>query len=495
MRAYGLIPQPVSITPGSGAFALMAGSRILVEPGTAELAAVGRSLAERLRPPTGYALPVLAVPGTPSPGDLVLTTAGSDLALGEEGYELAVTSDYAKINAPRPAGLFWGVQTLRQLLPPAVESPDLRPGPWAIPACTIRDRPHFPWRGMMLDVARHFFGVGDVRRLIDLLATYKLNRLHLHLSDDQGWRIEIRSWPRLAEVGGSTAVGGGPGGFYTQAEFAEIVAYARARCITVVPEIDMPGHTGAALASYAELNCDGVAQALYTGTEVARSILCTGREITYRFVDNVVSELAALTPGPYLHIGGDEVPLSTDLAGYAAFIERVQTIVHRHSKQMVGCEEIAVARLLPSTVVQHWASGLAVKAVSRGARVIMSPATRAYLDIKYDAATPLGLDWAGLVEVPDAYAWDPATQLPGMGEGNILGVEALLWSETLRSRADADYLAFPRLLGLAEIGWSPAAGRSWEEYRARLAAHGPRLAAMGVEYYRSPAVAWGELNR
>jgi hexosaminidase len=489
VQTHCLIPQPVSVAPADGAFALTATARILVEPGVDELAAIGRSLAERLRLPTGHALPVLAARRTPAPGDLILTTAGSDATLGEEGYELVVTPDYVKIAAPRPAGVFYGVQTLRQLLPPAAERPDRQPGPWLIPALEVRDQPRFPWRGFMLDVARHFFWVDEVKRLIDLLAAYKLNTLHLHLTDDQGWRLEILSWPRLAEVGGSAAVGGGPGGFYTQAEFAEIVAYAQERCVTVVPEIEMPGHTGAALASVPDLNADGIAPPLYTGTEVGRTTLCAGKEITYRFVDDVMRELAALTPGPYLHIGGDEAFL-TDPADYTAFVERVQAMVHSRGKRMVGTEEIALARLLPSTAVLHWASGLASRAVPQGAKVIMGPATHAYLDMKYDASTPLGLDWAGHVEVPDAYAWDPATQLPGVGESGVLGVEALLWSETLCSRADLETMALPRLIGIAEIGWSPAAGRGWEEYRVRLAAHGPRLEAMGLHYHRSPAVPW-----
>jgi len=342
----------------------------------------------------------------------------------------------------------------------------------------------------MLDVARHFFGVDEVKRLIDLLAAYKMNVLHLHLTDDQGWRIEIRSWPRLAQVGGSTAVGGAPGGFYTQAEFAALVAYAQERYVTVVPEIEMPGHTGAALASYAELNADGVAPPLYSATEVGQSTLAIDREITYQFVEDVVRELAEMMSGPYLHLGGDEA-WSTDPADYVPFVERVQAIVQKHGKRMVGWEEIARARLLPSTVVQHWASGLASQAAAQGAKVILSPATRAYLDMKYDASTPLGLEWAGHVDVPDAYGWDPATHLPEVAEGDVLGVEAPLWTETVCSRADVEFMALPRLLGIAEIGWSPAAGRFWEEYRHRLAAHGPRLEAMGRQFYRSPAVPWG----
>jgi hexosaminidase len=342
---------------------------------------------------------------------------------------------------------------------------------------------------MMLDVSRHFFGPEEVRRLIDLLALYKVNRLHLHLSDDQGWRIEIRSWPNLALYGGSTQVGGGPGGYYTRQEYADLVAYARSRYITVVPEIDMPGHTNAALASYPELNCDGVARPLYTGTEVGFSSLCLEKEVTYRFVDDVVGEIAALTPGPYFHIGGDEA-MATPLPAYIAFVERVQRIVQAHGKQMIGWEEIAQAPLLPTSVAQVWHGGMGRQAVQQGNRVIMSPAFKAYLDMKYTPETPLGLNWAGYIEVRDAYEWDPATVAEGIGEEHILGVEAPLWTETVQTRADIDWMTFPRLIGYAEIGWSPAEGRNWEEYRVRLGRHGPRLTALGVNFYRSPQVPW-----
>jgi hexosaminidase len=342
----------------------------------------------------------------------------------------------------------------------------------------------------MLDVARHFFGVDDVKHLVDLMALYKLNRLHLHLTDDQGWRIAIRSWPRLTSVGGRTAVGGGAGGHYTQRQYADLVAYARDRFVTVVPEIDMPGHTNAALASYAKLTCDGVAPPLYSGIDVGFSSLCIGKELTYTFVDDVVREVAALTPGPFVHVGGDEAK-ATDPRAYVDFLERVEQIVRSHGKRMVGWEETARSRLHATSVVQHWYdAALAARAVGQGAKVIMSPAAKAYLDMKYTPDTELGLVWAGTTDVRDAYTWDPATQVAGVSERDVLGVEAPLWSETTKTIADVEQLAFPRLIGHAEIGWSPRQGRSWKEYRWRLAAHGPRLRAQGVAYHASPQVPW-----
>jgi hexosaminidase len=297
----------------------------------------------------------------------------------------------------------------------------------------------------------------------------------------------INSWPNLATYGGSTEVGGGRGGYYTQADYADIVAYAQSRYITVVPEIDMPGHTNAALASYPELNCDGIAPPLYTGTEVGFSSLCIGKELTFTFVDDVVRELAALTPGPYIHVGGDEAH-STSPDDFVRCLERVQAIVQAHGKQMVAWGEIGRIKLLLTSIAQHWHSDMARTAAQQGVKVIMSPASRTYLDMQYDASTPLGLHWAGYVTVEDAYTWDPATEVPGLTESDILGVEAPLWSETLQTMDDIEFMAFPRLPGEAEIGWSPAAGRRWDEYRLRLGAHGPRLAAMGVHFYPSPQI-------
>lgn len=379
-------------------------------------------------------------------------------------------------------GKYYAIQSLMQLLPARFD------GKADIPAVRINDRPRFKYRGMHLDVSRHFQPVEFVKKYIDQMAQYKFNTFHWHLTDDQGWRIEIKSWPELTRIGGQTAVGGGPGGFYTQAEYAGIVAYAAARYVTIVPEIDMPGHTNAAQAAYAELNADGQARQPYSGIEVGFSSLAIDKEITYRFIDNVVGELAALTPGDFIHIGGDEAH-STAKGDYVYFIERVEGIVSAHGKRMVGWEEIGQAELEATSIAQHWAPGHAAAAVAQGAKVILSPAPLVYLDMKYDETTPLGLNWAGYVGVRTAYDWEPATLLAGVGEGDILGVEAALWSETLETIDDIETMLFPRLPGVAEVAWS-AAGRDWDGYRLRLAAHGARLMEMGVNFHRSEEVEW-----
>ncbi|HET7458413.1 MAG TPA: family 20 glycosylhydrolase [Gemmatimonadaceae bacterium] len=442
------------------------------------------------------ALPTGVEPHRVGPGDLPpALSIGLRLdpwrapELGGEGYEVTITHDGATLVAAQPAGLFYGVQTVRQLLPYTVEHRAAVGRTLAMRTGRVVDVPRFAWRGAMLDVSRHFLGADDVKRYVDAMALYKLNRLHLHLADDQGWRIEIRSWPELTRVGGSTQVGGGPGGFYTQAQFADLVAYAAARYVTIVPEIDMPGHTNAALASYPVLNCDHVAPPLYTGTAVGFSALCVERDSVYTFVRDVVREIGALTPSPWFHVGGDEVH-RLGPGPYRQFVDSVQSIVTAAGKVMVGWGDIAPAALDPSTIVQHWVVDSARLHTARGGKVILSPARQTYLDMKYDSTTALGLRWAGLIDVRHAYEWNPLESDGGLPESSILGVEAPLWAETLVKREDYEFLAFPRLPALAEVGWSAASRRDWSEFRRRIAAHGPRLSALGVNFYRSPEIPW-----
>jgi hexosaminidase len=317
--------------------------------------------------------------------------------------------------------------------------------------------------------------------------------LHLHLADDQGWRIEIKSWPRLATFGGSTEVGGGPGGFYTQDQYRDLVAYAASRHITIVPEIDMPGHTNAALASYAELNCDGVAPPLYTGIDVGFSSLCVNKDITYKFLDDVLGELAAMTPGPYLHIGTDEAQATTP-ADYLTFMGRVLPIVAKHGKIVTGWHQFAVANPPTSALPQFWGTENVdddvAAAAARGNKIIMSPANKAYLDMKYNKDTKLGLDWAGFIEVADAYGWDPGHYLQNVAESSIQGVEAPLWAETIVDSNDIEFLAFPRLPAIAELGWSPQSTHDWSSFRTRLATQGPRWDVLGINFFRSAQIPW-----
>jgi hexosaminidase len=487
-----VVPEPVSLTSASGdAFVLLDSTTIVVDAGNADAARIAEQLAALLRPSTGFAIPVSSGGASVRGAIALRLSADAALGAGPEGYQLTVWRDSVRVTANAPAGLFHGVQTLRQLLPPQIESHmRLDQVAWMVPTVTITDRPRYAWRGAMLDVARHFFTVREVKQYVDLLALYKLNVLHLHLADDQGWRIEIKSRPKLAAMGSGTQVGGGPGGYFTQDDYAEIVRYAQERYVTIVPEIDMPGHTNAALVGYPELSCSVRPSVPYTGTDVGWSTFCANKEETYALVDDIVREIAALTPGRYFHMGGDENPILSH-EDYTKFVERTQDIVARYGKQMVGWEEIARARLRPTTLAQAWATdSVAAAALQYGAKVILSPGKRTYLDMKYDAATELGLTWAALIEVRDAYDWDPATYMKGVTEPDIVGVEAPIWSETLRNITAVEYLAMPRLPALAEVGWTPQSSRNWDSFRTRLAAHAPRWNILGVNYYRSPQIPW-----
>ena len=499
---HHIIPVPASVVPDSGApFTLTAATVIVVPSGAGQAGRAGAALATLLRPATGFVIPVVAADNGAAPRGAIVLRLDSAARFGAEGYDLVVAADSVRITAAAPAGLFYGVQTLRQLFPAGIEAEQfaIRAAvPWSVPAGRVVDRPRFAYRGAMLDVARHFFTVDEVKQFIEVLALYKLNTLHLHLTDDQGWRIEIRKWPRLTEVGGRSEVAGRAGGYYTQGDYAEIVRYAAERFVTVVPEIDMPAHTQAAIVAYPELGCGRAipdtslnvpVPGLYAGIQVGFSALCHEKETTYGFVDDVVRELAAMTPGRYLHLGGDEVAVLTH-EQYATFVERVQDIVAKYGKTMIGWDEIGRARLSPGTVAQMWRADTSMAAARQGAKLILSPATKAYLDMKYTPATELGHRWAAFINLQTSYEWDPVAHFPRVTEAGVLGVEAALWTETVRNLGAAEYLVLPRLPAIAELGWSPATTHDWERFRTRIAAHAPRWRLLGINYYPSPEVLW-----
>ena len=492
-RVVSLIPAPLSAREaGSDSFVVRDSTPIVIAADApADVERVAHQLAEMLAPAAAAGVKRLAAGDQGASGSIRLVIAAD--TLGTEGYTLSAGRDGVTLSAATAAGLFSAMQTLRQLLPIDVEHRAATGRRLIVPGVQIIDRPRYAWRGSMLDVARHFLSVDNVKGYIDAMALYKLNTLHLHLSDDQGWRLEIKSWPNLTRIGGSRQVGGRAGGYYTQEQYADLVAYAADRFITIVPEIDMPGHTNAALASYPELNCDGIAPPIYTGF----SALCASSDTVYRFIDDVVREISALTPGAFFHMGGDEVEKLPHDA-YLRFVERVEGIVRAHGKRMVGWGEIAAARIDAGSIPQHWrpartrASDSSRVHASRGGQVILSPAHHAYLDMKYDSSTVLGYTWAAVIEVRDAYDWDPDALLAGVSGRSVLGVEGALWSETIERGTDFEFLAFPRLIGLAEVGWSPQAARNWDAFRLRLAEHATRLSALGINFYRSPQIPWRE---
>ena len=383
-----------------------------------------------------------------------------------EAYRLSINRREIRIQGASPAGVFRGIQTLRQILAASNSAPQ-QPIK-VLPLGVIEDWPSVSYRGTMLDVARHFFTVDEVKRYIDQMAQYKINTLHLHLSDDQGWRIEIKAYPSLTGIGAATEVGGGSGGFYTQEDFLELQAYAAQRFIQIIPEIDMPGHTNAAIVAYPELNGNGKTVSPYTGTAVGFSTFDARNEAVYTFVDQVVKELSSLSTSPYFHLGGDESHV-TSKEDYLYFVERVGQIIRTHQKTPIGWDEVAQTDLGPGSVAQFWASEKnALAAVDKKMKVLMSPAKKAYLDMQYDSLSPYGLHWAGYISVQDAYNWDPLSYVPGLDADQILGIEAPLWSETISDSSGLEYLAFPRLICVAELGWTPQSLRSWEDFNRRL---------------------------
>ena len=461
-----------------------------------------------LPPVAGGPRPVVPPRGTPGPDTIALAVDATRSDLGSEGYELTVTRKRATVTGGDRRGVLWGVQTVCQLL-----AADTEPAA-SLPALTIRDRPRFAWRGLHLDVARHFFPVMFIERLLDLMALYKLNTFHWHLTDDQGWRIEIRSRPRLTEVGSRRSAtplphdrhqsDGSPyAGHYTQDEVRRVVAYAAARGITVVPEIEMPGHALAALASYPELGCSGSGYQVGTTWGIESEVLCAGRESTFTFLEEVLSEVLELFPSRFIHVGGDECPkqswrecrhcqerraaegLRDEDELQSWFIRRIDTWLAARGRRLVGWDEILEGGLAPGATVMSW-RGIegGVAAASSGHDVVMSPNTHCYFDYyqsRDTAAEPPAI--GGYLPLRQVYDFEPVPPAIDAGRAaHVLGVQGNVWTEYIPNEEQVEYMAFPRALALAEVGWTPAERRSAAGFAERLRAHRPLLDRLGVNY-------------
>ena len=528
-----IVPAPASMQVGTGWFTLTPQARIAVSGGAAALA-VGQDLAAYLRPATGYPLPVVS--GHGGSGDISLAM-GAAHAVGTdpdgEGYRLDVTTSDVQLSAGSAHGLYNGIQTIRQLLPGWINSSAVVPGPWEMRAVHIVDFPRYSYRGVMLDIARHYESPSAVEQLIAQAASYKFNVFHLHLSDDQGFRIVINGFPRLTQVGGRGSVGTDgrkkdPGGFWTQAQYRQVVAFAQAHFMTLIPEVDSPGHNNAIIMSEyddvtnpllhgpADINCSDKHPPVWNYTEdVGYSALCPDSQNTWTIMTAIIDQLSAMTPGPYYDLGGDEVP-STILtqSQYADFLNREAPIVRAAGKIVMGWADIAGpgTSLGTPTIAEYWnpASGsqsgteTATEAVAKGMQIVMAPANHAYLDQKYSAGSKgkipakLGLSWACNTgcDVDQFYNWDPGSYVNGVTDRNVIGIEGAMWGETVPTLSDAEYLVFPRLLALSEVGWSPAADRTseqspaYQDFIGRLAAQGARLQTAGVNFYPTPEVPW-----
>ncbi|QNN46559.1 beta-N-acetylhexosaminidase [Thermomonas brevis] len=401
-----------------------------------------------------------------------------DAALGGEGYRLAV-ADGIVLSARTDAGLFYAVQSLRQLLP-AQAQPDYR-----LPHLAVVDVPSYPWRGVSLDVARSFLPMAYLERQIDRMALFKFNRLHLHLTDDQGWRIEIKRYPKLAEIGGASAVKGGRAGYYTQEQLRRLVAYAQARGVTIVPEVDMPGHVQAALASYNELACDGVRNlSPYDGVDVGFSVLCLDKpDVVYPFVRGVLEEVLAIFPSREIHIGGDEIKHPR----YSDFVARTAAMVEAMGRTPIVWEEGSVADTSPGVLLQLWNDDYDIApAVAKGHPLILSPCSYFYIDHGNYAGQPETYDWCRKEGVPLAriYGFDPAAFK------SAVGVEGALWSEWVHADATVDNRLWPRLAAVAEVAWTPASRRDYAGFAQRMGALRPHLDALGIRYHPEPDLGW-----
>ncbi len=480
-----IVPLPNSVQATGSGFGLYSGTSITFSD--PDLATLSTELSRRIQDKIGRTS-VHEEDRLKTTIQLVLDDSLSNTS--SQAYKLNIKNDSIQIIGQTQVGLYYGINTLLQLIPDTPNDTLYQKPLWIIPTGEINDAPQLAYRGMMLDVARHFFSVEEVKRVIDYLAKYKFNRLHLHLSDDQGWRIEIKAYPNLTALGAQSEVGGGPGGFYSQEDFKDIVAYAQAHYIQIIPEIDMPGHTNAASLSYPFLNGNGKKLAPYTGMKVGFSTFNTRQDTVYSFINNVVKEIAAMSPSPYFHIGGDESHV-TKKADYIYFVQKVQDIVAQNGKQMIGWNEIAQAKLNATSVAQLWSNvDQAKQAAERGCPIILSPAAKCYLDMKYDKNSKYGLNWAGYISLKTAYDWSPESYVPGLSPTQLLGIEAPLWSETISNNAELDYLLFPRLLAYAELGWTKQSNRNFEAFVQRVAKQQRFFDQHDINYYACPEVPW-----
>ncbi|MCL2185412.1 MAG: beta-N-acetylhexosaminidase [Treponema sp.] len=485
-----IIPKPIFYVKTMGMFKLVSKSKIIVTADDNEIQNevkqnIAEYLANILSASTGFNFEIVLIDKTDLSNYLsnnIILCIDKKESFLDEAYIINIDKKCINITACEPAGLFRGVQTLRQLFSESIESKSLvKDRKWKIACCKIIDGPAYEYRGLMLDVARHFFNKEAVMRQIDHASLYKINKLHLHLTDDQGWRIEIKSRPALTEIGSlGSAYGTNPGGFFTQEDFIKIAEYAAKRYIEVIPEIDMPGHMNAALASIPELNPDGKLAKPRTDTKVGVSTLMCHSDATFKFLEDVIKEIAAISPSKYFHIGGDEADVTT-LSEYSYFFERLIPIVKKYGKTTIGWRPYDCTDAVDGdAVVQNWfliQDGFYfIK--NKKLKTILSPAV-AYLDQKYNKNTRIGFKWRGLISLEKSYDWYPSKISPAT---DILGIESALWTETIVTEDDIDYMLYPRLLANAEAGWTAENLRDFSDFKKRLKKHFARLDVLGVKY-------------
>ena len=518
-----VIPRPRDISMGQGTFEISPEFRVLVDDDASDVKGFAEYFAEKLRHASGFEVPVGDYNGEEDGSmALILSLNPSEENLGKEGYLLEVKTDGLDLRANRPAGLFYGIQTIFQLLPAEIyaESPVKKDIHWALPCLNIRDVPRYPYRGMHLDVCRHFFPKSFIKKYIDLLALHKFNTFHWHLTEDQGWRIEIKKYPRLTEVGAfrkETLIGHARekphkfdgkryGGYYTQEDIKEIVAYARERFITIIPEIEMPGHSMAALAAYPELSCTGGPFETATQWGVFEDVYCAGNDRVFDFLEDVLTEVIDLFPGTYIHVGGDECPkvrweacekcqarireqgLADEHELQSYFIRRIEKFLLSKGRRLIGWDEILEGGLAPEATVMSW-RGMegGIEAAKEGHDVIMTPTSHCYFDYYQADPEDEPLAIGGLTPLKKVYAFKPTPgELSPEEAKHILGAQGNVWTEYIDTPEKVEYMSMPRMYALAEVVWSPEKARNWKGFVDRLNSHFKRLDAMGVNYRKGP---------
>ena len=511
-----IIPQPVQIEQEKGSFTLLPTAEINYTGGEWAKNEAG-FLAGMLRPATGF--PLETKEGSDGAISLVIDTT---LDMNQEGYILTVGKRKVTLTACTPAGLSRGFQTIRQLLPPQIESDTVvRNVKWKMPCLSITDYPRFTWRGMHLDVSRHFFDVGFIKQYIDILAMHKINVFHWHLVDDQGWRIEIKKYPRLTETGawrvdrealpwdsrqpqqpGEKAT---YGGFYTQEEIKEVVAYAAERHINIVPEIEMPAHVSSALAAYPELSCTGGPFTVPPGgVWPITDIYCAGKEETFAFLEDVLTEVMELFPSPYIHVGGDEADktewrkcpycqarirkegLKDEAELQSYFIKRIERFINSKGRHLIGWDEILEGGLAPEATVMSWRGfegGIAAAKAKHN--VVMTPSSYCYFNVYQGDPANEPVSYNGLLTLKKVYSFEPVPEELTPEEARyIIGAQGCLWTEMVTKGKTAEYMILPRLTALSEVLWSTPESRNWEDFNDRLIRMTERFDEKGWVYSR-----------
>jgi len=500
------VPAELTVTDPEGTFTLKNSTAIYAD---ADFSVAADLFAVRVKNSTGFNLSVKE--GAAGANSIELVKDQSITA--SEGYTLTSTADRVRIAASTPAGAFYGIQTLLQLLPAEIVSPSkVSHIAWCIPLVSIKDEPRFSYRGMHLDVSRHFFDVDVVKKQLDVMAMFKMNRFHWHLTDDQGWRIEIKKYPLLTEIGSKRIGGDGKeyGGFYTQEQIKEVVAYAAERQIEVIPEIELPGHAMAAISAYPEFSCTGGPFTPRIIWGVEDDVFCVGNEKTLEFLEDVLTEVVGLFPGQYFHIGADECPkarwekcpkcqalarsldlkpkdghtVEEQLQSYT--VKRMAKLLASYDKKLIGWDEILEGGLAPGAIIMSWRDPeFAIEAASQDHGVIMTPGGFGmYVNFSQGAYQVEPVNIGGLSTVEMVYAYDPIPEgLPADKHQYILGAQTNLWTEYIHTPDIVEYMLYPRVIAISEVDWSPKDKRNWEDFEQRLNNSFVRLDLMGVNYH------------